>query len=82
MERLGIIFAYDKQYAKAENLFQQALQAARYSSDKLLLANAWYDYACAAAVAGHRDQAFEYLQKGRPPISETETSPISPTMKT
>jgi TPR repeat protein len=28
-----------------------------------LLANAWYDYACAAAVAGHRDQAFEYLQK-------------------
>jgi non-specific serine/threonine protein kinase/serine/threonine-protein kinase len=63
MERLGIVFAYDKQYAKAENLFQQALQAARHSSDKSLLANAWYDYACAAAVAGHRDQAFEDLQK-------------------
>ncbi len=62
-ERLAILFAYNKQYAKAENLFQQAFQTARHSSDKSLLASAWYDHACAAAVSGHRDQAFEDLQK-------------------
>ncbi len=63
MERLGILYAYENQYAKAETFFQQALQAARHSSDKSLLENVWYNYACAAAVAGHRDQAIEYLQK-------------------
>jgi eukaryotic-like serine/threonine-protein kinase len=63
LERLGILYAYQKQYAKAETIFQQSLQAAQRSSNKSLLPSAWYDYACAAAVAGHRDQAFEYLHK-------------------
>ena len=49
--------------AKAENLSQQALLAAGHSSKKSHLAHAWYNFACAAATAGHRDQAFEYLQK-------------------
>jgi len=63
MERLGIILAYEKQYPKAEDLLQQAVLAAGHSSRKSRLASAWYAYACAAAVAGHRDRAFEYLQK-------------------
>jgi len=63
LERVGILHAYQNQYAKAESIFQQALQSAQRSSNKSLLPTAWYDYACAAAVAGHRDQAVEYLQK-------------------
>jgi len=63
LERVGILYAYEKQYAKAESTLQQALQAAQRSSDKTRAASAWYSYACAAAVAGRRDQAFEYLRK-------------------
>ncbi len=63
LERVGILYAYEKQYAKAESTLQQALQAAQRSPDKKLTAAAWYSYACAAAVAGHRDQAIEYLRK-------------------
>ncbi len=63
LERVGILYAYEKQYAKAESTLQQALQAVQRSSDKKQTAAAWYSYACAAAVAGHRDQAFEYLRK-------------------
>ena len=63
LERVGILYAYEKQYATAESMLQQALQAAQRSSDKKRTAAAWYSYACAAAVAGYRDQAFEYLRK-------------------
>jgi tetratricopeptide (TPR) repeat protein len=63
MGSLGVTLSYEKQYAKAENVFQEALQVAQRSSDKGNLAGAWYNYACATAVAGHRDQAIAYLQK-------------------
>ena len=77
IERLGILYAYAGQYAKAESVFQQALQAAQRSPDKSQVHLAWYDFACAAAVGGHRDQAIEYLHKaydlGSPDIANMAT---------
>jgi len=63
MEALGITLSHEKQFAKAESLFQEALQTAQRSSDKGVLATAWYSFACGAAVAGRRDRALEYLRK-------------------
>jgi tetratricopeptide (TPR) repeat protein len=63
MEALGITLSHEKQYAKAESLFQEALQTTQGLSDKAPLASAWYSFACGAAVAGHRDRALEYLGK-------------------
>ncbi|PYX00856.1 MAG: hypothetical protein DMG86_11645 [Acidobacteria bacterium] len=63
MESLGVTLSYEKQYAKAENLFQESIQVAQSSSEKQVLAAAWYRFACGAAVAGHRDRALAYLGK-------------------
>ena len=63
MESLGITLSYEKQFAKAETLFQEALQKAQRSSDKGPLATAWYSFACGEAIARHRDRALEYLGK-------------------
>jgi eukaryotic-like serine/threonine-protein kinase len=30
---------------------------------KTTVAEAWYDFACGAAMAGHRDEAFQYLRE-------------------
>jgi tetratricopeptide (TPR) repeat protein len=60
---LGVTLTYEKQFAKAENLFQEALRMAQRSSDKGPLAAAWYSFACGAAVAGYRGRALEYLGK-------------------
>jgi non-specific serine/threonine protein kinase/serine/threonine-protein kinase len=77
METLGITLSHEKQFAKAESLFQEALQTAQRSSDKGVLATAWYGFACGAAVAGHRDQALEYLGKaadlGSPDVATMAT---------
>ena len=63
MESLGVTLSYEKQYAKAENLFQESIQVAQSSSEKQVLAAAWYRFACGATVAGHRDRALAYLGK-------------------
>ena len=63
MQSLGITLSYEKQFGKAENLFQEALQTAQRFSDKGPLATAWYSFACGAAVAGYRDRALDYLGK-------------------
>jgi serine/threonine protein kinase len=63
LELVGNTLAYEKQYAKAETIFREAVQRARQNSDKSVRATAWYNYACGAAIAGHRDAAFDYLGK-------------------
>ena len=63
LETLGIVYAYEKQYDKAEKTLQQAVAVAQRSARPLRVAAAWYGYACVAAVAGHRDQAIDYLHK-------------------
>jgi non-specific serine/threonine protein kinase/serine/threonine-protein kinase len=62
MSSIGVTLSYQKRYPEAERLFQQALAGAQRSKDPQPLNVAWYQYACGAAVAGKRDQAFQYLQ--------------------
>jgi non-specific serine/threonine protein kinase/serine/threonine-protein kinase len=49
------------QYGEAQVLFREAIQMARKANQRGVLVNALYNFACAAARTGHRDEAFTYL---------------------
>jgi len=63
MEELAITYAREKRYSDAAALFQQALEIANSSKTSALIRIAWYNFACAAAITGHRDDAFRYLRE-------------------
>jgi non-specific serine/threonine protein kinase/serine/threonine-protein kinase len=60
---LAICLSYEKEYAKAKDLLQEAIQKASQSSEQSSLALAWYNSASVEAVAAHKDVALEYLRK-------------------
>jgi tetratricopeptide (TPR) repeat protein len=62
MEHLAIAFVYEKQYQKAKATFDGILQT-ESSLHPEASSGFWYNYACAEAVAGHKEKAFEYLKK-------------------
>jgi tetratricopeptide (TPR) repeat protein len=62
-ERWAVCLSYAKQYGKAEVILRDVVQKASRSQGREPLAQAWYNFACAAAVAGYKDSAIEYLQK-------------------
>ena len=59
LESLGVVLAHEGRYAEAEKLFREATQGA----DKATEGSAWYNFACAAAIAGRRGDALDYLSK-------------------
>ena len=62
LESLGISISHDGQrYAEAERLFREAIERAMKVNQPRILALAWYNFACGAAVAGRHDEAIEYL---------------------
>jgi serine/threonine protein kinase len=63
LEMLGLTLAYEKHFPEAEKLFHEAINLAGKASGQTSLPAAWYDFACAAAVAGHRDEALRYLRE-------------------
>ena len=62
-EQMAITLSYDKQFARAEALMQEIIQKASRSGEPAVLSGAWYNFACAAAVAGHTNAAMDYLRK-------------------
>jgi tetratricopeptide (TPR) repeat protein len=60
-ERLAIILSYQKRYDEAEKMFRDAIQSAEKNNEPDAIALAWYNFACGAAAAGKRDDAFSYL---------------------
>jgi tetratricopeptide (TPR) repeat protein len=62
-ERWAVCLSYGKKYYKAESIMQEVVRTASQSRNPDELTLAWYNFACAAAVAGHKDSAMEYLQK-------------------
>jgi non-specific serine/threonine protein kinase/serine/threonine-protein kinase len=48
-------------YSESEALFREAIQAAGKSNETGVLGRAWYNFACNAASAGRRDDAFKFL---------------------
>jgi eukaryotic-like serine/threonine-protein kinase len=63
MEELAVTYAREKRYSDAAALFQQALEIANSSKTSALIRIAWYNFACAAAITGHREDAFRYLRE-------------------
>ena len=64
MELLGVTLAYEKHYPEAEGLFHEVLKTAGAAPGRTrVVAGAWYNFACAAAVAGHNDEALHYLRE-------------------
>ena len=58
---LAGILCHEGRYDEAQQLFRQVIQRASSAKDPAALASAWYDFACGAAVAGHRNEAVGYL---------------------
>lgn len=63
IEDLAVTLSYEGRYDEAQRLFREAVQTVRKANEATAIANAWYSFACGAAVAGHRDQALGYLRQ-------------------
>ena len=61
MNNLAVDLSHEKRYGEAEKLFREAIQAAGQANRPDVLDDLWYNFACAAALAGRRDEALEYL---------------------
>ena len=59
LQVLGSVLAHDHRYREASKLFQDAIEKA---SDSQTQSIEWYMYATVAAVAGHPEDAIQYLQ--------------------
>ncbi len=62
-ENLGIILSYEKRYREARELFLDAIEKSAKSPEGGALPDAWYAYACGAAISGYQDLAFQYLHQ-------------------
>jgi eukaryotic-like serine/threonine-protein kinase len=63
MEELAITYAHEGRYAEASRLFHQAIGIDEKGKEPSAINIGWYNFACAAAIAGHRDEAFRYLHE-------------------
>ncbi len=63
LENLAIILSYEQRYVDAQQLFREAIQRAKKSPETSSLSDAWYAFACGAAITGHPDEAFQYLHQ-------------------
>ena len=60
MEELAATLSAEKKYAEALPLYGALVEKAKGPA---AIAAAWYNFACGAALAGHRDDAFQYLRQ-------------------
>jgi eukaryotic-like serine/threonine-protein kinase len=63
LEAEAVELSREGRYRDAEKLFREALQAAGRAPYQDTLPDAWYNFACGAAVAGRRDDAIKYLSE-------------------
>ena len=68
-------------YRDAEKLFREAIQTAGKANQPDVLAAAWYNFACGAAIAGHHDEALRYLNQAIDHGAPSDTIPIDPDLK-
>jgi tetratricopeptide (TPR) repeat protein len=57
----GIYLAHLRRYAEAQKLFREGIDAATQAKQPGELANVWYNFACAAASVGRKNEALQYL---------------------
>ena len=70
LEGEAVDLSHDGQYGPAEKLFREAIQTASKANEPKVLALAWYNFACGAAIEGRHNDAFEYLSNA---IAMTDT---------
>ncbi|HXJ95844.1 MAG TPA: serine/threonine-protein kinase [Terriglobia bacterium] len=63
MEELAVTYARQGRYRDASQLFHQAIDITEKNKETSLTNIGWYNFACAAAIAGRRDEAFDYLHE-------------------
>jgi serine/threonine protein kinase/tetratricopeptide (TPR) repeat protein len=63
LQALAICLSYEKRYDEAKPLFAEAVQIASHSGRQDSVSGAWYSSACGAALAGHPENALEYLRR-------------------
>ncbi len=56
------LLSSEGKYAEAETLYLDLVKKAG-ASGRSRIAEAWYDFACGAAISGHPDDAFRYLRQ-------------------
>jgi tetratricopeptide (TPR) repeat protein len=62
-EALAVTLSHEGRYGEAQGLLHEAAQTARKVNEASALSDAWYGFACGAAIAGHRDQSLGYLRQ-------------------
>ena len=60
---LAGLLSSEGKYQEAKELYLDLVKKAGEAPGKTTVAGAWYDFACGAAIAGHRDEAFQYLRQ-------------------
>jgi tetratricopeptide (TPR) repeat protein len=63
LSTLAVDLSHEGRFGEAEKLFREALQMAEKSNQPVVVSNAWYNFACGAAVAGRHDKALGYLRE-------------------
>jgi eukaryotic-like serine/threonine-protein kinase len=63
LENEAIYASLEGRYSHAKRLFREAIETASKTNEPSELANAWYNFACGAALTGHRNEALGYLGK-------------------
>ena len=63
LEILGLDLSHEGRYGDAKQLFQEAIQTAGKADQPYKLSVAWVNFACGAVIAGHRDEALQYLDQ-------------------
>jgi eukaryotic-like serine/threonine-protein kinase len=63
LEGLGLTLSHEHRYSEAEPLFREAIGISHKSERVFDEGDAWFYFACGAAVSGRRDDALEYLGK-------------------
>lgn len=53
--------SHEGRFGEAEKLFREAIQTAEKTNQPGALGNAWYNFACGAALVGRRDDALSHL---------------------
>ncbi len=61
ISHLALNLSRQGHYTDAEKLFREAIEIADKTKQQSAAAQAWYRFACAAALAGHRNDALDYL---------------------
>jgi len=60
---LGVTLSCEKRFSEAELLFRDAIESATKMGQRAMIANVWYGFATAALLAGHRQDALQYLRQ-------------------